>query len=174
MNKLILSLLIFSLLIVVYQDLRTRQISTIIIPVLLILLLKYTTKLVDPVIHIQYILTNLLFVFVEFFILYILKINFSNDKKSLFDTWIGLGDLLFIILLALTFSPNNFLIFLITGLIIALFFYYIFRMFYRDTSTIPLAGILSIELILVLIISEIFPPLNPLQSTTWIQLFDII
>ena len=79
---------------------------------------------------------------------------FSVKEKrivNIVDKYLGLGDILFLLPLALFFSPANFLLFLILSLIGTLCAVVITRIINKSNySTIPLAGFQSIFLMIII------------------------
>src|SRR5690606_5097641 len=91
-------------------------------------------------------LTSLLFLTINFVVI---TIYFSIKNSALinpFKSYIGLGDLLFLLAVVPFFSFRNYLLFFVTGMIFSLILYSLFKKKYL-AKTIPLAGYLSIYLI---------------------------
>jgi hypothetical protein len=87
-------------------------------------------------------------------------IYYSIKNKNIINPlgkYIGLGDVLFYIGITLLFSPVNFIMFFIIGLFITLSFYLIRYQAVKSTNRkIPLAGFVSIILIALIGLSQIF------------------
>ncbi len=81
---------------------------------------------------------------------YLLRYGFKTGNKI--KSSIGIGDLLLIPVLTASFSPGNFVLFLIISFIIALSYGIISRSASKRDLTIPLAGIQSLLLAIVLIL----------------------
>lgn len=90
----------------------------------------------------------------------LLTLYFSIKQKSftnIIDQFLGLGDILFLLVIALLFSPINFLLFFVVSLLLTLFFFLGYQYLFASPSspkTIPLAGALATLLLLVLWMSE--------------------
>lgn len=151
MQDLLYLFLLSILTIISYQDFRERSISLLLFPLLAGSLIIYSWRFTDFSCHISYILWNLIFISSELLVLYTYFRIRSNGNCSLFKSWIGGGDVLFFISISILFSPVNFLCFIIIGMFFGLIGFFILRYMKRDIQTIPLAGVLSIELIIILI-----------------------
>ncbi|UCA57676.1 hypothetical protein LDL78_14525 [Aequorivita sp. F7] len=96
-----------------------------------------------------------LFIGVVLFLLWIyIRIKYNHVEKSFVNS-IGLGDILFFFAVAPLFSLKNYMLFFISGMVISLIFYILFKNKMK-TLLIPLAGILSCYLFLLIIISFVF------------------
>ena len=91
--------------------------------------------------------SNLLFMIVQFTLAFgILMIKHGRWENPL-NRFVGLGDLLFLLVLATGLSRWSFLFFYLSGLVLCLPTYLLMRWLRpRTTATIPLAGLLSIYL----------------------------
>ena len=83
---------------------------------------------------------------------YLLRYGLKTGNKV--KSSIGMGDLLLIPVLTASFSPGNFVLFLIVSYIIALSYGIIIRLIRKRDITIPLAGIQSLLLAIVLILES--------------------
>ena len=84
---------------------------------------------------------------------YLLRYGFKTGNKI--KSSIGMGDLLLIPVLAASFSPGNFVLFLIISFVIALSYGIIIRLIRKRDITIPLAGIQSLLLSFLLTFEHI-------------------
>lgn len=74
---------------------------------------------------------------------------------------LGLGDILFIIIMAFAFSWTSFILFYIAGLIFALFIWIIRILLTRNSQGfIPLAGLLAIYMIIITITGVFIPEID--------------
>ncbi|MBK7484533.1 MAG: hypothetical protein IPI72_17725 [Flavobacteriales bacterium] len=79
------------------------------------------------------------------------------------DRYIGLGDILFFLVLALGLSRSNFILFLITGLALCVPAYFLLvRLHHSTPRTVPTAGFLAVYLAFwcVLDLLGVFPDLT--------------
>ncbi len=130
---------------IAYQDFKFRAISWPLL--LLLLLLLLLTKGFQPETGI-----NLLFVAAQLVFL-TLYISLKNKRfTNIIDTYLGLGDILFLVVVCAAFSTYEFVIFYIAGLLFSLLAFIIYRLLNRSASKeIPLAGLMSIVMIALLI-----------------------
>nr|WP_256935110.1 hypothetical protein [Olleya sp. HaHaR_3_96] len=87
-----------------------------------------------------------------------LSLYFSIKNKKFInpiDESIGLGDILFFLAITPLFTLKPFIVFFVVSLLLTLLFYSIVNAI-KKTSTIPLAGYLSIFLMAFLIIRDVF------------------
>jgi hypothetical protein len=139
------------------QDFRFRAVHWILFPLLLILLVAdslFVSKIEN---YLDSISINLLVIVLQGLILiayYKLKgtpfINFIRER-------IGLGDLLFVIVMAFAFSWSTFLFYYIAGLLFTLITWIVLRNLIRTKSQlVPLAGLLALFMILIMIADIVF------------------
>jgi hypothetical protein len=139
------------------QDFRFRAVHWILFPLLLILLVAdslFVSKIEN---YLDSISINLLVIVLQGLILiayYKLKgtpfINFIRER-------IGLGDLLFVIVMAFAFSWSTFLFYYIAGLLFTLITWIVLRNHIRTKSQlVPLAGLLALFMILIMIADIVF------------------
>jgi len=137
------SVLILNLLSCVYQDVKDRTIHLIWFGLILII-----TSSINYLIGNNWIdsLFALLFLIVNVSVLF-LYISFKNKKKiNIFESHLGLGDVLFFVAIIPLFSLRNFVLYFILGMIVSMIFHLLFNKFQKHL-TIPLAGYLSLFLI---------------------------
>ena len=155
----ILKLLIcLVLLIIMIQDFRFRAVHWILFPVLLILLVTESLFVSKIDNYLDSISINLLVILLQGLILigyYKLKgthfINFIKDR-------IGMGDLLFVLVMAFAFSWSTFLLYYIAGLSFTLITWFAVRNLIRLRSQlVPLAGMLALFMTLIMLAEIILP-----------------
>lgn len=160
MQFILLSSLLILLSIIVYQDVKDRAVSWILFPlaaVLIVAYYHYLFSLIDLVLHF---LINLLVVGILLVCLtgYV-YLRFKDKGTNLWNHF-GLGDVLFFLVLACSFSPFNFIFFTILSLIFAI----LVSLFQSSKmKTVPLAGYQALCLMLLLIVQRIFS-LNPFND----------
>ena len=130
---------------IIYEDFRFRAIHWYWLVLLSISAYFYASTPMDEV------LTNFGFIFIQ---ILGLTVYFSIKNKNfvnIVDHQIGLGDLLFFIPLCLLFNPTLFLIFFVISLTVSLIGFLLIQKFWlKKMKTIPLAGCMSITLIVFL------------------------
>jgi hypothetical protein len=154
-------LLIAILLIVSYQDFKQRAISWWLIPLLGILFVVNGLLYVSINKLFIYFLLNTSFLLFQ---IIILSVYFSVKNKKLvniINTYIGVGDILFLFVLCAFFAPYYFILFHVLGLFLVLLVYITLILFKKDTSKlIPLAGSLALVLVLLIIADLLIPGFN--------------
>ena len=135
------------------QDLKKRTIH-ISLPIILFFLalvinygsadLKFSTILYN----IAFIILNILGL--------VLYFSFKNKRVlNPIDTYIGLGDIVFFLAITPLFSLKPFILFFVFGLLFSLFVHLGFMLF-KKVETIPLAGYLSLFLIINIVAKNMF------------------
>lgn len=152
MFYLIITLLVIVLLLVFYQDYKRRTIH-VILPILIFsinIVINYLfldISVIDVVYNIVFIAINIIG----------LVLYFSIKSKQLvnpIDSSIGIGDIVFLVAITPLFNLKSFVLFFILGLMFSLIVHFIYSVF-KKTKNIPLAGYLSIFLILYLFVKNI-------------------
>lgn len=130
--------LIILFFIVFYQDHKERQVHWFLFPLIgLCCGFLYFSETITEL-FVTSILINAAFVFLLLFLVYIYS-RFKL-KASFFDS-IGLGDILLFFGLAFAFSSVSFIVIFICSLIFSLILYVVTK---KNTSTVPLAGYMSL------------------------------
>ncbi|OEK09145.1 hypothetical protein A8C32_10445 [Flavivirga aquatica] len=145
--------LIAVLLFIVYQDVTRRRIH-VVLPVCvfgLSLFVNYSSKeltFINVGYNIGFVMVNVLG----------LVLYYSIKSKNLInpvDRFIGLGDIVFFIAITPLFNLKEFILFFIIGLFFSLLVHIIMVLF-KKRKTIPLAGYLSLFLIVNVVITYVF------------------
>lgn len=143
---------IFFLGVIAYQDFTERLISWIFFPIVGTLLV--VNQLYQPYISItfsQFYINCALLIFM----LFLTTVFYSLKERKIvliFQKYMGVGDVLAMGLVCVSFSPINMLLCLLGSFMISLVVAIIFKSL-RVHSTIPMAGVISI-LIAIVIITE--------------------
>lgn len=129
--------------IIIYQDLNFRHIH-VSLPIFIFAITYYlnSNNTFDMLKSIGFLVIN----FIAITIYYSLK---KSEITNPFQSQIGLGDLVFLIGIIPMFSFRNYILFFITGMLFTLALYALFSKKYSQ-KTIPLAGYLSIYLVVLL------------------------
>jgi hypothetical protein len=138
------------LLFITYQDFKYRTISIWTIPVMFVLVLIINLNSVPA----KLLFTNALINIVIFLCqLALVTVYFSVKHKkitNIVNRYLGAGDIYFILLMGIMFSPLLFLFFLVVGLIaVGIGFAFSQLVLENHQNTIPLAGGLAIMLVLL-------------------------
>jgi Flp pilus assembly protein protease CpaA len=169
MERLADMIVIVTLGILSWQDFRSRQIAWWLLPLLAAgLFLAAFDKNSTRDIGIRFSL-NITFLCIQFLFVWIWFSLKQKKPSKLIDTQIGLGDVLFMICIALAFSPANFILFYTTAMIATLVVVLVVKLVRANSkSEIPLAGALSIPLI-VLCAWRIFDPSANFYNDEWLS-----
>lgn len=82
------------------------------------------------------------------------------------DTYLGLGDILFLVVVCAVFSPVNFIMFYLCSMILTLVGVLLYNSFSgKPTKDIPLAGSMAAMLFVLVIITIAFPGINFYNDT---------
>jgi len=136
-------------LVIIYQDLKNRLISWFLLPLLLVALMLTANinRWEDFLINTS---LNFSFLIVQYILL---KIYFYVKERRtiiIIDKLIGKGDVYFIITLIFGFSIINYILVVIGGLIFSLVVFLIYSSIHKhNQNTVPLAGLLSIFLLMI-------------------------
>lgn len=156
MNQIILLLLIVCLSAVAYQDFKEREVLVF----LFVLAAFLGSSLFYLNVYMYFLLmnvgVNIVVITIIASVLYVYA-RFKM-KKKLIET-IGIGDLFFFFFLALSFPTMTFLVLFSTSLFFSLFLFLILKPSLKD-KTVPLAGLQSLFLGIVLIINGLFNVIN--------------
>lgn len=148
-----LTLLLCSVLFIVFcQDVKKRTIH-ISLP-LSLFILALAINYFSEDLKFGAVLYNIIFVFIN---ILGLIMYFSFKTKALvnpIDSFIGLGDIVFFLALTPLFNLRPFILFFVFGLLFSLLAHWFFS-FFKDTTTIPLAGYLSVFLILNIVVKNV-------------------
>jgi hypothetical protein len=139
-------LFVLLLLYLTYQDWKNRSVYWIIFPVLFVLnlYLNYIpTVYIDFLLNISIVLLQLTSIIIY------LKIK-GLRLSELFSKYFGFGDLLFLVVLSLSFKVDTFLIFNIVSLVFAILFSLMLKL-----KSIPFAGIQSFFLSVYIIYNHL-------------------
>lgn len=145
------------LLIIVFQDFLKREIGTLLVAVLGTIFFIRSFFYDVPTSLLNNISINITFIILQ---LLLSTIYFSIKEKqfiNIIDTYIGLGDIAFLILLCLLFSPSNLIAFYIVSLFVSLALYFVYMSINKNANkTVPLAGLMAIVLIGIYILKYSF------------------
>ena len=137
MPEFIVGLLVACLLLIAFQDFRERAVNWYLFSVAFVICAFQASLYLDWIeIMINFGINLTLLVVLFTTLLCYLLIRFGRNQLSLWN-YLGLGDVLFFIVLAICFSPFNFVIFTVVSLMISL----LTSILFLSGRTVPLAGI---------------------------------
>ncbi len=156
--------ILVSLTFIVFQDFKQRQISWFLIPLLLAgfitkAMLYKNNILIDFLFNAAFILLQLICLLFYF--------SIKNKKfTNILDTYLGLGDILFFVVLCTVFSPLNFIAFYLCSMILTLAGVVIYNLLAaKQTQDIPLAGAMASALMVMICIACIAPGMDFYNDT---------
>lgn len=155
MEILLFSILTLLLGIVIFQDFKSKEISWVLIPLLFIGFVVYALCKINFQELISYFFINFLIVAIN--LLGVTVIISLKEQKitNILKSHLGLGDVLFFIIITLVFSPFNFVFFYLGSILLITILSVFYLFFNKEKKTlIPLAGAMSLFLIVVLTIAE--------------------
>ncbi|MFN8711807.1 MAG: hypothetical protein ACK5Z2_03060 [Bacteroidota bacterium] len=131
------------------QDVRHRAFVWWLLPLLLAALLVLSLQQVTFQELWPSLLINFGFIGIQLLLLFLWFSLRERKWIKLIDTHIGLGDILLLTCLAAAFSPANFILFVVGGLIFSLCIVLVYRSINRKASPlIPLAALLAVPMAL--------------------------
>jgi hypothetical protein len=143
--------------VVIYQDLKYRAVTWVFFPIIFLLGFKISYINLSSYHSIgRNLFINVIFVIIQLLLLRLI-FYFKKGKEGFLNKKLGLGDILFILACSSYFSPLNFVMFYILSLIYSLLLYLIFWAGIKrpEPSTIPLAGLQSSFLIVLILASKL-------------------
>ncbi len=149
-------LLMILFVVVLIQDVKSRAINIFLLPAILLCALFIRYKETGLYFTSVY-LYNAIFLFVVFFVL---SLYFSIRKKMLWNPFkdsMGIGDLLFFIAVIPLFDLHSYMYFFIIGLVFSMVVHLLVKSIKKskDSTTVPLAGYLSLFLMIDLSIEMV-------------------
>ena len=155
MNTVLLLILIGLLGVVVVQDFKSRAISWFLIPLLFIGFIGYALPKMEIIELLTYFGINLTLVLTNLLVV-TLVISIKEKKfANILTNYLGLGDVLFFLVLTVVFSPFNFLAFYLGSILLTAIVYGgIMLISKQKKMLIPLAGAMSLLLIISIIVEQ--------------------
>jgi hypothetical protein len=168
-----INIIIIGLLIVIaYQDIRFREVSWLVFPIILVLNLIRGLMLMSPVQLLSIAGINMLFLVTQFLVLLLIMV-LKNGLPIDFRNSIGLADIFLLFASTLLFSNMNFICTYTGGLIFSLIVWGIKGICFPDRGKlIPLAGFFSLFLIMVMIFDILSGHFNSFNDNLLINLIN--
>lgn len=150
--------LVVLLAIVVYQDLKKREISWFLIPLLFgcfwakgFLLIPSSELFRNSLLNISFIVLQLLVLTAY--------ISIKNKKIiNVINSYLGLGDVLFFVVVSVAFSWVNFILFYVMSLLFTLSGFIVYNMLVKKVNKeIPLAGAMAMVIIILIVVNQWMP-----------------
>lgn len=147
--------------VIVFQDFKYKAVSWIVFPALFLLFVLAALEQNSIVYVVEQFLFNIVFVLFQ---LFMVTVYFSIKSRKIINiekNYLGSGDILFFIVLAVSFSFLNFVFVYILSLIAVVAAYLFYQLFKKNaTEQIPLAGGMAILMILCLGLKYVNGSLN--------------
>lgn len=161
MQHVIDACLLLLLAVVLFQDLKQRQISWFLIPLLLVSFVAQGLVQIAANELMRYTLFNIGFIVVQLFIL-TAYISIKNKRLvNIINSYLGIGDVLFIAVVAAAFSPLNFIVFYIVALLFTLIVFLVVHSLIKNVSKeIPLAGAMAAVMMVLIMVNHWLPDVN--------------
>lgn len=134
---------------IVYQDIKFRAISWWIFPVLFTLFILQETEIFKSFQVFNTLLNNILILCVLIIALIVYYSIKGVSAKNLFKNYLGIGDLLILIIICARFSTVNYLLFIIVSSILSIALHSIGKLFKNYPKTVPFAAFISLFLIIL-------------------------
>lgn len=153
-------ILLVSLITIAYQDFKFRAISWLFLPIVFLMLfyIKYgvgqNTLIKDIAIN-----TLILILIVGCTCIYFV-LRRGISLKGFLNTQLGLGDVLLLAAITPYFDSMSFMIFLLVSQFVILLGYIVIYSLTKNKKAIPLAGLLSLFMIVVVLLNILFPNCN--------------
>ncbi|MFN6946684.1 MAG: hypothetical protein ACK4ND_17175 [Cytophagaceae bacterium] len=171
MNLVIQVLILFLLGIILYQDFKYRAVVWIIFPLLALLFMALHLTNSSGEIFIENSLLNVGFLFLQVVMLTMYFSIKAGKVVWIADTYLGWGDICFMLCICMFFPPLNYIIFFIASLLFALPVYAVLKAMYgKKVATVPLAGIQAGFLALWIIFYQSFENYNPANDAWLLEL----
>lgn len=154
--------LLIGLVIIVFQDFKHRAISWYLVPfTFLALLIKGLLTTSATTIFLKDSLFNAAFILVQLLLISV-YISIKNKKRTnIVNSYLGIGDILFFVVLCMAFSPANFIVFFIVSLVLTLIGFIVYRIAVKSAKAeIPLAGAMALLLIMLIVAGKFIPGFN--------------
>lgn len=148
-------LLVVLLCVVIVQDFKHRAISAVLPAIILIVSFLHTYNLIGIEATITITLSNIAILSFQFALLY-LYVRIIKKAPDLTNSYLGWGDILFLLALSPLLSPLNFILFNLLAFTITAICYLTYGIINREINKhIPLAGIVALHMALFILLCEL-------------------
>lgn len=114
---------------------------------------------------------NLSFIIIQLVLLTVYMSVKNKKFVNIVNTYLGIGDILFFIVIAAAFSPFNFIVFYIISTILTLLGFLLVSAVKKSTGEIPLAGSMASMMIVLMFLNFYLPDLNFYNDDFFISCF---
>lgn len=155
MNLFVLILQICLLGVIIWQDFKNRSISWFLIPLFLLVVVAKGLFAIHFNELLEYTIINLVLVIINLIGVTLLVSLKEKKITNIVDSYLGLGDILFFLVLTVVFSPINFVAFYFGSIVLLTVIYGLSTLFHKNKQQlVPLAGGMSILLIITLLVEQ--------------------
>lgn len=173
MHLLITFLLTAALTVVAVQDFKHRLISWWLIPLLLLLFAWNALSALSIREAGTYFVFNISFLVFQLAAV-TAYLSIKNKRLvNIVNTWLGIGDILLFLVLCAAFSPVNYLLFYLLGLLVTIAGYIIYKLIKGRSGTIPLAGAVALCLLFCLLYKTFIREIDFYDDTLALQLLHL-
>ena len=142
------ALFIIWLLLLAVQDFKYRAISWYLFPIGLGVALLFAYKMDQQNQILSIALPNISFIIIQITVLTMYLSIKHKTFINIFKGYFGIGDTLFLLVIAFVFSPVNYILFFVITLLISLIVF-IFLKLFKNVQQVPLAGTMALVLALI-------------------------
>jgi len=154
----LVTILICLLGVLVFQDFKSREISWFLIPLLIVGFIVLGLQQIGAEELITYFGINFMIVALNLLGVTLMVSLKERQLTNILKNYLGLGDVLFFLVLTVVFSPLNFIFFYIGSIFITALVYGSIMLFNKQKKVlIPLAGAMSLLLIATILIEQMVP-----------------
>ncbi|MFD1001312.1 hypothetical protein ACFQ21_18425 [Ohtaekwangia kribbensis] len=145
---------------IIYEDFKFRAVTWYLFPLLAVIILIENVVVYTSAMPLQIFIINFLFIAIQLMAV-TLYLSIKNKKWIwIWEQYLGLGDILFLLVLCLFFSPLNLIVFYIGSLVLTVVAVLLLRGAYPSFAIIPLAGLQSAFLAALIIFNLLISPTN--------------
>lgn len=145
---------------IIYEDFKFRAVTWYLFPLLALIILIEDIVVYTSVMSLHIFAINFLFILVQL-IAVTFYLSIKNKKWVwIWEHYLGLGDILFLLILCLFFSPLNLIVFYLGSLLLTVIAVLLLRKIYPSFAIIPLAGLQSGFLAVLIILNLLVSPMN--------------
>lgn len=165
MDLALLIILVALLGVLVFQDFKSRAISWFLIPLLIVGFVFYGLQQISIEELITYFGINFLIVALNLLgVTFIVSLK-ERQLTNILKNYLGLGDVLFFLVLTVVFSPFNFIIFYLGSIFLTALIYGGIMLFSKQKEVlIPLAGAMSLLLVFTMVTEQLVPSVQFYQD----------
>ncbi len=145
---------------IIYEDFKFRAVTWYLFPLLALLILVEDIVVYISLMSFQVFVINFLFIIIQL-ITVTLYLSIKNRRWVwIWEQYLGLGDILFFLVLCLFFSSFNLIIFYLGSLLLTVIAVLLLRRIYPSFIIIPLAGLQSCFLAALIVFNLLVSPIN--------------